>query len=171
MSFNRLILLITLVFTLPSYATESPFFTTFLDNLEKELALAREQGKKGVMIFFSTPVCPFCHRMKKTVLIKKQVQTFFQTNFRLLEMNIVDTRTLKDFSGHNTTQHKFAQEHRIRVTPTMIFYDLQGEPLFRQVGIVANSQEFIWLGEYILQEGYTRDSFSHYKREKRTIHR
>lgn len=151
-------------------ATESAFFTPFSNDLEKALLLARQQNKKGLMAFFSTPACPFCHRMKKTVLLKKRVKTFFQKNFHLIEIDIADKRVLKNFSGQNTTQQKFAQENRIRVTPTMIFYNLKGEPLFRQVGIVANPQEFIWLGEYILQGGYAHDSFSHYKREKRTLH-
>lgn len=162
--------LISLVLSSAPHAGQPSFFTGSSDNLQQEIKLAAEQNKKGLLIFYSTPICPFCKRMKETVLNQPEVQHFFKENFRTIELNILDKQSISNFSGNQTTLNEFAKSNHIRVTPTLTFYDLKGEQLFRQVGIIADPQEFIWMGKYVLEEGFSRENFSHYKRNKRTHH-
>jgi thioredoxin-related protein len=162
--------LISLILSSATHAGQLNFFTGTSVNLKQESELATEQSKKGLLIFYSTPVCPFCKRMKKTVLNQPEVQHFFKENFRTIDLNILDKRPISNFSGNQTTPSEFAKSNRIRVTPTLIFYDLEGERLFKQVGIIVDSQEFIWLGEFVLEERYNHESFVQFKRKKRTRH-
>ncbi len=39
------------------------FFEQSLDDLTEELEIAREEGKRGVFLFFEMDECPFCHRL------------------------------------------------------------------------------------------------------------
>ncbi len=162
--------LISLVLSCALQADELTFFTGNSSNLNQESHLATEQNRKGLLIFYSTPTCPFCHRMKKTVLNQPEVQHFFKTNFHTIELDILAEQPIYNFSNNQTTPKGFAKDNHIRVTPTLIFYDLKGERLFKQVGIIADPQEFIWLGKYVLEEGYSHESFSQYKRKKRSHH-
>lgn len=146
------------------------FFVGKANNLSQAKICAIEEKKKGLLIFYGTPHCPYCLRMKKKVLNQPEIQTFYKANFHTLEMNILDEQPILNFSGNQTTPKEFAQSNHIRITPTLIFYDLEGERLFKQIGIIADPQEFKWLGEYILEAGYSHKSFSQYKREKRTRH-
>ena len=57
---------------------ETHFFDQTLGDLSEELALAREQGKKGIVIFFEQEECPFCHRMKQMVLNQPAVQDYYK---------------------------------------------------------------------------------------------
>ena len=57
--------------------TQNPdeyFFDATFGDFTEELDNAREQGKKGVFIFFEMDECPFCHWMKTNVLNQKKVQ-------------------------------------------------------------------------------------------------
>lgn len=150
------------------HASGLPFFNESGFNLEATLKNSVAQNKNGVMIFFGTPDCPFCKRMKQNVLNQPEVQNYFQKQFNLVELNIFDTNKLTNFSGIATTVDQFSKSHRIRLTPTLIFFDNRGERVFKQSGIIADPQEFIWLGRYIARKGFEEESFDRYKRKKRT---
>ena len=64
------------------------FFQPSLGDLTEELEIAREEGKQGIFIFFEMDECPFCHRMKETVLNQPDVQAYFAERFHSLSMDI-----------------------------------------------------------------------------------
>ena len=59
------------------------FFEASLGDLTEELEIARDEGKQGIFVFFEMDECPFCHRMKQTVLNQVEVQEFFGQRFHL----------------------------------------------------------------------------------------
>lgn len=150
------------------------FFEQSLGDLSEELDIAREQGKRGVFLFFEMDECPFCHRMKLTVLNQPEVQAFFKQNFHSLTVDIEGDIDIVDFDGIETTQKEFACKNRVRATPLLAFYDLEGKRIFKYVGAPSGIQEFMWMGEYILNRVYLQkdDSgrnikFARYKRMKK----
>jgi len=150
------------------------FFEQNLGDLTEELEIAREEGKKGLFIFFEMDECPFCHRMKKTVLNQVEVQDFFKKNFHAIAIDIEGDLELVDFDGNNTTQKAFSRKTRVRATPVMAFYDLAGKQVVRYTGATSGVEEFMWLAEYYLKGIYKmKDNngrkirFSKYKRLKK----
>lgn len=150
------------------------FFEQSLGDLTEELEIAREQGKQGVFVFFEMDECPFCHRMKQTVLNRPEVQEYFKTHFHSLTMDIEGDIDIVDFEGQDTTQKEFARANRVRATPLLAFYDLEGKRIFKYVGAPAGMEEFMWMGEYIVNQVYLQkdDSgrnirFARYKRMKK----
>ena len=122
------------------------FFQQSLGDFTEELAIAREEGKKGIFVFFEMDECPFCHRMKNTVLNRPEVQT---------------------------TQKQFASRSRVRATPVLAFYDLEGNQVMKYTGATSGSEEFMWLAEYVAEKIYLlkdengrKISFTRYKRAK-----
>jgi len=172
-----LLLLWLLPVLLQAAATRDPyqyFFQPSLGDLTEELEIAREQGKQGIFVFFEMDECPFCHRMKQTVLNQPEVQEFFAERFHSLAMDVEGDIEIVDFSGTDMTQKEFARKNRVRATPLLIFYDLQGKALFKYVGAPSGKQEFIWMGEFIADKIYLQkdDSgrnirFARYKRMKK----
>ncbi|MBE9526292.1 MAG: hypothetical protein IME94_04885, partial [Proteobacteria bacterium] len=74
---NKILLLILMMILFSSNslsaASKDPqehFFDSSFGDFSEELVSAKEQGKKGIMIFFEMDDCPFCHWMKKNVLNK-----------------------------------------------------------------------------------------------------
>jgi len=152
----------------------SYFFEASLGDLTEELQIARENGKQGIFVFFEMDECPFCHRMKQTVLNQPDVQEFFKKHFHSLSMDIEGDIEIVDFNGNNVTQKQFARANRVRATPLLAFYDLQGNLLFKYVGATSGKEEFMWMGEYIADQVYLQKDesgrdmrFTRYKRMKK----
>lgn len=150
------------------------FFEQNLGDLAEELETARDDEKKGMFIFFEMDECPFCHRMKQTVLNQPDVQDFYKANFHSLAIDVEGDVEIVDLAGNTTTQKDFSSQHRVRATPVMAFFDLDGNMVVRYTGAASNSQEFMWLAEYYLQGIYkAKDNngrpirFSKYKRLKK----
>jgi thioredoxin-related protein len=130
------------------------FFEQSLGDLTEELEIAREEGKQGVFLFFEMDECPFCHRMKQTVLNQPEVQEYFKQHFHSLAIDIEGDIDIVDFEGSDTTQKEFASKNRVRATPMLAFYDLEGNRLFKYVGAPSGMEEFMWMGEYIVNQVY-----------------
>jgi len=147
------------------------FFEPTLGDLQEELEIAAEEGKKGVLLFFEMDECPFCHRMKDTVLNQVAVQDYFREHVKCISMDIEGDVDLVDFAGEDTTQKEFASKNRVRATPVFAFYDLEGNQVIRYTGATAGVDEFLLLGQFFVEKHYQLQDkngrhlrFSRYKR-------
>lgn len=157
----------------PLYAAEARdpytyFFSQSLGDFHEELQNARDQGKQGVLLFFEMDECPWCHRMKNTVLNRPEVQEYFRQHVLSFPVDIEGDVEIVDFKGQAMTQKYFAEKvNRVRATPVFAFYDLNGEQVVRFTGATADPREFMWLGEFFFDGHYKGMRFSRYKRQKR----
>ncbi|MBL3590108.1 MAG: thioredoxin family protein [gamma proteobacterium endosymbiont of Lamellibrachia anaximandri] len=144
------------------------FFDQSLGDFSEELELAREEGKAGILIMFEMDECPFCHRMKGTVLNQSEVQEYYKQHFLIFTVDIEGDVAITDFQGEQVSQKDFAfKQFRVRATPVFGFFDLEGKLISRFTGATRDAQEFLWLGEYVVNGEYKKISFSRYKRQKR----
>lgn len=143
------------------------FFSQSFGDLSEELQNAKDQGKKGVLIMFEMDECPFCHRMRQTVLSRPDVQKYFKENFLMLHIDIEGDVELTDFKGDATTMKAFSAKNRVRATPVFQFYDLNGDPVKRgrYTGATRDWQEFVLLGRFIAEGANTQTAFTRYKRD------
>jgi thioredoxin-related protein len=143
------------------------FFDQTFGDFPEELSNAREQGKRGILIMFEMDECPFCHRMKTTVLNQPEIQDYFKEHFLVFPVDIEGDVEVTDFSGETLPQKDFAlQQFRVRATPVFAFFDLDGRLVARYTGATRDAREFRWLGEYVVDGAYTETSFTRYKRDR-----
>jgi len=141
------------------------FFDQTLGDLSEELQTAREQGKTGILIMFEMEECPFCHRMKTTVLNQIPVQDYFKQHFLIFPMDIEGDVEITDFAGVQLKQKDFAFKRlRIRATPVFAFFNLQGRLVARYTGATTDANEFMLLGRFVVEGAYWTSSFVRYKR-------
>lgn len=146
---------------------EKYFFDETFWNFNEELETAREEGKKGILLMFEIEDCPFCARMKKTVLNRPDVQDYFKQNFLIFPVDIEGKVEVVDFKGRNMTMKDFAsRQYRVRATPSYLFFDLDGNYIKRTrfTGATRNAEEFMLLGQYVVNQEYKNTNFSRYKR-------
>lgn len=144
------------------------FFDETWGNLPEEIARAKSENKSGVLVFFEMDECPFCHYMKMNVLNQPEVQEYFQKHFVNISIDIEGDVEMVNFKGINTKQKDFAFiENRVRATPVIAFFDLNGKRIHRHIGKTNGVQEFLWMGEYIVEGAYKEMPFIRYKRKKR----
>jgi len=145
----------------------SDFFSQTWGNLQEELDVAKEGGKKGIFLFFEMDECPFCTRMKQTIFSQKDVQEKFTADFLALPIDIEGDTEVTDFKGNAMLSKEFAQKvHRVRATPVMMFFDLEGNKLYRHTGPAKNAQEFLWMGQYISKGAYKTMRFREYRKQQ-----
>ncbi len=149
---------------------EQYFFSETFGDFSEELEAAREQGKKAILIMFEMDECPFCHRMKDTVLNQPDVQDYFRENFLAFAIDIEGDIEISDFAGKTTTMKDFSfKQYRVRATPVFAFFDLDGNYIKRArfTGVTRDKQEFMLLGRYVVEGAYAEQSFTRYKRAVR----
>ncbi|ORU93255.1 MAG: hypothetical protein A6F70_05105 [Cycloclasticus sp. symbiont of Bathymodiolus heckerae] len=150
-----------------SHTPKLDFFHVFSNNLPAELAQASKAEQFGVVLFFSTTHCPFCKRMKTTVFNQTSVQNYFKSKFRVFEIDIESPQHLINEQRQDVTRIDFAKSHRVRLTPTLVFLNQQGDVIYRHVGMIVDHQEFIWLGEYVVSGQTRKQNFAAFKMSKR----
>ncbi len=144
------------------------FFDETFGDLTEEIENAKDANKKAIFIFFEMDECPFCHRMKTTILNQKAVQDYFKEHFLMLPMDIEGDLEVVNFKGETKTQKAFSsKENRVRATPVLAFFDLTGKRIFRYTGATTSPEEFIWMGQYIAEGHYKKMRFNKYKRMKK----
>ena len=144
------------------------FFQETFGDFREELAQARAEHKQGILIFFEQEDCPFCHRMKTTILNQPAVQDYFREHFRIFSVDIEGDLEVNDFKGLPTTQKDFAfKQFNVRATPVFAFFDLDGNLIARHTGPTSDMREFLWLGEFVADGSYHTENFTRYKRARR----
>ena len=143
------------------------FFDMTIGDLKSELATAKKEGKKGIMIMFEMDDCPFCHRMRNTILNQSEVQDYYHDNFLIFTVDIRGDIPLEDFTGKSTTEKAFSVEHRVYGTPVFDFFDLDGNLVTRFPGTAKNVDEFLMLGRCVAEGACKTASFTAYKKQQK----
>jgi thioredoxin-related protein len=165
----RWLMLCLMFLTCPAWAEvrdpSSHFFQPKLGDLHGDLAAAKQEGKQGILLMFEMDDCPFCARMKQTVLNQSEVQDYFRRHFIIYNMDTKGDAPMTDFRGKDTSEKAFALEQRARATPVFIFYDLEGNVLTRYTGATQTPDEFLLLGRYVVEGHYKNAPFNVFKRQ------
>ena len=150
-------------------ATRNPgeyFFDQTFGDFREELETARDEGKQGILLMFEMDDCPFCHRMKTTVLNQPAVQDYFKEHFLIFPVDVEGDVEVTTFAGETMPQKDFAlKELRVRATPVFAFFDLDGNLVTRYTGATRDADEFMLLGRYVLEGAYKETTFTKFKRE------
>lgn len=148
------------------------FFDENFNDLQQELEIAIEEGKSGLLIMFEMDECPFCQRMKRTVLNRSDVQAYFRRHFRIISVDTEGDVEMTDFDGNTTTEKVFSlKQYRVRATPVFLFINAEGKPVKngRLTGATKSAEEFLLLGRFIVEGHNQRSSFGRFKRQQRGL--
>lgn len=146
---------------------EEHFFSTSFGDFSEELELAREDEKIGVLIMFEMDDCPYCYRMRTTILNQGAVQDYYRKYFSIFHVDIEGDKEIVDFEGVEMIEKDFAfKVNRVRATPVFMFYDLEGNKIAKYTGPTNDADEFLLLGRYVVDKQYQKMSFTRFKREQ-----
>jgi thioredoxin-related protein len=161
---------VMLVHAGPPRDPQTYFFHDTFGDFREELEMVQAEGKSGILMMFEMDECPFCHRMKGTVLNQPDVQDYFREHFRIFPIDIEGDIEITDFAGNTMAMKDFALEQfRVRATPVFVFFDADGNYIrpARLTGATSDKEEFLLLGRYVVEGAYTEQPFARYKRSAR----
>ena len=149
-------------------AQAAEFFDQSFGDFSEELVVAKDEGKIGVFMFFEMDDCPFCHRMKDTILKEPDVIEYYDQHFKTFRFDIEGANNVVDFDGTEYTEKDMAEKkYRVRATPVMMIFDLEGNPVVRFTGPTRSKDEFLLLGRYVIEGAYKDMPFTKYKRAQK----
>ena len=150
-----------------AWSAESFFEETF-GNFQEELETAADSDKKGIFLFFHMDDCPFCDRMKATIMTEPDVISLYKENFLTFQVDIEGSNEVTDFDGTvSTSQVMSEKKYRVRATPVMMIFDLQGQPVLKYTGPTRTKEEFKLLANFVIEGVYKEMTFTKYKRQQR----
>lgn len=144
------------------------FFDESFGNYREELEAAKDAGKQGIFVFFHMEECPFCHRMRNTIMTEPDVIALYKAHFLNFEIDIEGSNEVTDFDGTVSTALQMSEKkYRVRATPVMMIFDLEGKPLVRYTGPTRTKEEFKLLAQYVIDGAYKTMPFTKYKRQQK----
>ena len=152
-------ILVTSVALAKAPETRNPreyFFTLTFGDLPEEMALARDEGKLGMLLFFEAEDCPYCHHMLNKVFNQVDIQDWYQERFVSIAIDIHGDVEMQDFAGVTLPSKVFSDQQGVFLTPVMSFFDLDGKEIYRHLGMIGTPQEFLLLGTYV-KDGHYED--------------
>ena len=145
----------------------SRFFHDSFGDLQEEAQTAVDEGKTGVLIMFEDKDCPWCRRMKQSILNRATVQDLFHQHFRIISIDVNGDTTITSFDGEEVFEREFALKYnRVRATPVFAFFDGNGKFLTRFTGAAKSVKEFMLLAEFVVDGHYQSSRFSKFRRQR-----
>jgi thioredoxin-related protein len=85
-----------------------------------------ERRKVPVLILFASPGCHFCHRVRAEYLEPMLRDPAYRDKVVIREIEVGGDQPLLDFDGRETTHGVFAAQQKVRMVPTVKFFDARG---------------------------------------------
>ncbi len=126
--------------------------------LPDDLAEAREAGKDGLFLFFSTQGCSYCHLFIETSLADPVIAERLQAHFDSIGLEIFDDAELTDLAGNRTSVKHFALEQGVEFAPTLLFLDGDGRVLLQLTGYY-DRQRFGLALDYVIGRHHSDETF------------
>lgn len=115
--------------TYPDWFEDSPFH-----DLQDDLRAALADGKRGLMVLFTTEGCSYCEAFIRTSLGDPETAALVRKDFAAVGLEIFDDAEMTDPRGQPLAIKTFAAREGAAFSPTLLFYGEGGETLLRVVG-------------------------------------
>lgn len=135
------------------------FRLTFL-NLPEDLADTRRSGKAGLIVYFGQKFCPYCKAFMED-LKKPDLQQYLRRHFEIVEVDVHGSRTVTDLQGRELDEKAFAEREGTNLTPSLIFYDSDGQKALKLTGYHEPYRMLAAL-EYVADDHYLTEGFRDY---------
>lgn len=103
-------------------------------------AVSAEAQRRGqpLVLMVSLPGCPWCELLRRNYLMPLRGEGLAAFEFMIGERNM----RLVDFQGQSTTPSAWSEAMKVRMTPTVLFFNAQGQEIAPRIEGVA-SADFI----------------------------
>ncbi len=137
------------------------WFKLSLGDLSDDLSEAKKAGKKGIITYFGQKRCAYCEQFFKTSLADTDIKNYLQKHYDLIAFDIWGIDDVVDTDGKEYTERDLSVHYKANFTPSLVFYDSEGTPVFRLRGYYP-PYKFRAALQYVAEEFYKTEKFSAY---------
>lgn len=173
------ILLTTIIYFIPPAVANDDFDILFEDSqleeelvypdwfklshgdLNDDLAEAKAAGKKGIITYFGQKRCSYCEQFFKTSLADTDIKNYLQEHYDLIAFDIWGIDDVIDTDGTKYSERELSIRYKANFTPSLVFYDEDGAPVFRLRGFYP-PYKFRAALKYVAEKFYKKETFAEY---------
>lgn len=155
----------------PDYIDDAPrvrdieypewFKISFLD-LREDLDDALAAGKWGIVVYFGQQHCAYCEALMEVNFGTEQdIVEYTRRHFDVIAIDIWGSREVTDMDGQTLLESEYAEREQTNFTPSLVFYDQQGEQALRLRGYYP-PYTFRAALEYVVDGYYRTESLRDY---------
>ena len=137
------------------------WFKLSLGDLRDDLKEAKASGKKGIITYFGQKRCAYCEQFIKTSLSDPDIVNYLRQHFDVIAFDIWSIDDIIDTDGKEYTERDLSLHYKTNFTPSLVFYDENGKPVFRLRGFYP-PYKFRAALEYVTEKFYEKETFSEY---------
>lgn len=136
------------------------FKSSFLD-LQEDLEESLDNDKQGIIVYFGQKRCPYCQMLFDVNFGQPEIEAYTREHFDLIPIDIWGVEEVTDTKGVVLTQREYALRERTNFTPSLLFYNAEGDQVMRLRGYYPPYQ-FMAALQYVAEEHYKREPFRVY---------
>lgn len=136
------------------------FKLSFLE-ISDDIEEAKQQNKKGLIIYFGQKFCPYCKAHLENNWGQNDIIKYTRENFDVIAINVKGQRPVLDVDGNTYTEKTFSALKKTNFTPSILFYNTKGQEVLRLRGYRPPYQ-FRAALEYVADEHYIKENFRSY---------
>lgn len=137
------------------------WFKLSLGDLGDDLEEAKKSGKKGIITYFGQKRCAYCEQFFKTSIADTDIQNYLRKHYDVIAFDIWGIDDIVDTDGKQYTERDLSIHYKTNFTPSLVFYDADGTPVFRLRGFYP-PYKFRAALQFVTEEFYKKEKFSDY---------
>ncbi|MDH5472938.1 MAG: thioredoxin fold domain-containing protein [Gammaproteobacteria bacterium] len=143
----------------PGYHEQPAWFKNSFLDLNEDIAEAKENGKR-LMLFFYQDGCPYCKKLFEDNFGQRDIAEKTKNNFDVVAVNLWGDREIT-LGELTMTEKQFAEKLKVMYTPTLIFFNEQGQAVLRANGYY-HPGKFNAALDYVLGKHDKNEKFNSY---------
>lgn len=137
------------------------WFDISYGDLTDDLKEATGNGKKGIITYFGQRRCAYCKQFFETSLADTDIQNYLRKHYNVIAFDIWGIEDIIDTDGSKYTERELSIHYKTNFTPSLVFYDEEGTPVFRLRGYYP-PYKFRAALQYVTEMFYKDETFSEY---------
>ena len=136
------------------------WFKLGLGDLNDDISDARAAGKFGIIVYYGQKRCAYCEQFFNS-LADSTIQHYLHEHFDVIPVDIWGIEEFIDTNGKTYTERELALRYQTSFTPSLVFYDRKGKPVYRLRGYYPPYQ-FRAVLHYVVEGFYHAEKFRDY---------
>jgi thioredoxin-related protein len=141
--------------------TYPDWFKLSLGNLNDDIAEARGEGKFGIIVYYGQKRCAYCERFFEINLGDEAIAHYLRQHFDVIPVDIWGIEEIVDSDGNSYSERELSLRYKTNFTPSLVFYDARGKPVYRLRGYYPPYQ-FRAVLTYVVEGFYRIEKFRTY---------
>lgn len=137
------------------------WFKISIGDLNEDIKEAKAAGKSGIMVYFGQKLCAYCEQFLQENLGAPDIEHYVREHYDIIPFDIWGIEDIIDTNGETYTERELSLRYKTNFTPSLVFYDLAGKPMFRLRGYYP-PYKFRAALNYVTEGFYKEETFKEY---------